>query len=314
MMPPPGVNPPLPPQQPVGTPGPRVHIYEKKAWSTGGFLALFFGLGLALACVILIGVGTSSQGIYSAIGGLLLIPAGLLLFLILGSLTVISPGDTAVLTFFGRYVGTVRRTGLSLVMPLTSKKKVSVKVHNFETNELKVNDLEGNPINIAGIVVWQVADTAKAIFGVEFYEQFVHVQAESALRHVAMSYPYDSTEAGEISLRGNTEVVCQQLAAEVAERVAIAGLEILEVRISSLAYAPEIAQAMLQRQQAAAIIAAREKIVAGAVGMVESALTSLDEGGKVELDDASRAAMVSNLLVVLTSEKGASPVVNTGSR
>jgi len=226
---------------------------------------------------------------------------------------VVSPGDTRVLQFFGRYVGTLRRSGLQLNMPLVMGRKVSVKVRNFETNELKVNDADGNPVNIAAIVVWQVADTAKAVFAVEDYREFVRVQSEAALRHVASSHPYDNAGPGEESLRGSTDVVAAELAAEVAARIAIAGLEVVETRISSLAYAPEIAHAMLQRQQAAAVIAAREKIVEGAVSMVEGALRQLEADDVVALDEERKAAMVSNLLVVLCGSSQATPVVNTGS-
>ena len=179
--------------------------------------------------------------------------------LILSSLIVIAPGQSRVVQFFGRYVGTARRTGLTVLMPLTTKRNVSVRVNNFETHTLKVNDSEGNPVEIAAIVVWQVADTARAVFAVESYQQFVAVQAESALRHVATSHPYDDTVGAGTSLRGSTDVVSAELAHEVAERVVVAGVEILEVRISHLAYSPEIAQAMLQRQQASAIIAARSR-------------------------------------------------------
>ncbi len=226
---------------------------------------------------------------------------------------VISPGDTRVVQFFGRYIGTIRRAGLLLTVPLVTHKKVSVKVHNFETNELKVNDADGNPVNIAAIVVWQVADTAKCVFRVEDYEAFVAVQAESALRHVAGSHPYDNAGPGEETLRGSTEVIARELSEEVAARIAIAGLEIIETRISSLAYAPEIAQAMLQRQQATAIIAAREKIVEGAVSMVENALERLEAEEIVSLDEERKAAMVSNLLVVLCSDSRVTPVINAGS-
>ena len=227
-------------------------------------------------------------------------------------MTIVAPGQTRVVQFFGRYVGTVRKQGLRMIVPLTTRRNVSVRVHNFETNELKVNDADGNPVNIAAIVVWQVADTARATFAVEDYEDFVAVQAESALRHVAMSHPYDNA-ATEVTLRGDTEVISAELASEVAERIALAGLEVVEVRISALAYAPEIAQAMLQRQQASAVIAAREKIVDGAVGMVESALAQLEQKDIVELDAERKAAMVSNLLTVLCSERGTTPVINTGS-
>jgi regulator of protease activity HflC (stomatin/prohibitin superfamily) len=233
--------------------------------------------------------------------------------IVFSSLTVVAPGDTKVLQFFGKYVGTIRKQGLLLTIPLTTKKKVSVKVRNFETNELKVNDADGNPINIAAIVVWQVADTAKSVFAVEAYENFVTVQAESALRHVATSHPYDFADPGEESLRGSTDLVSRELSEEVAARIAIAGLEVVETRISSLAYAPEIAQAMLQRQQASAVLSARSKIVEGAVGMVEQALERLERDDIVSLDDERKAAMVSNLLVVLCSDSRSTPVINTGT-
>lgn len=231
----------------------------------------------------------------------------------LSSLAIVSPGQASVRQFFGRYVGTVRRTGLVVVPPLTRGRKVSVKVYNFETNELKVNDLEGNPVNIAAIVVWRVADTARAVFAVEKYEDFVRTQSEAALRHVATSHPYDERGSGEASLRGGTDVVSAELAREVAARVGLAGLEIVEVRISSLAYAPEIAQAMLQRQQAGAVIAAREKIVEGAVTMVEQALRRLENEEIVSFDEERKAQMVSNMLVVLCSDQRATPVINAGS-
>ena len=228
-------------------------------------------------------------------------------------LTIVSPGSTRVVQFFGRYVGTVRRAGLVLTVPLASRRNVSVRVRNFETNELKVNDQEGNPVNIAAIVVWQVSDTAKAVFAVQDYADFVRVQSESALRHVAMSHPYDHPDSGESSLRGATDLVSGEIASEVAARVAIAGVEVIEARISNLAYSPEIAGAMLQRQQAGAIIAARTRIVEGAVSMVEMALAELNKRGVVELDNERRAAMVSNLLVVLCGDRATQPVVNAGT-
>jgi len=229
------------------------------------------------------------------------------------SFTIVVPGQTSVRQFLGRYIGTVRHTGLVLVPPLTSGRRVSIKVHNFETNELKVNDLDGNPVNIAAIVVWQVADTARAVFAVEAYEEFIKTQAESALRQRAEAAKTAFREAFgvdavEIGCGGSIPTV-----AEVAARVALAGLEIVEVRISSLAYAPEIAQAMLQRQQAGAVIAAREQIVEGAVTMVDQALKRLETDDIVTMDDERRAQMVSNLLVVLCSDQRTQPVVNTGS-
>lgn len=302
--------------RPVGHDGTRVDVVEYPAWTIGGGLALLLCLALFLGGAILAVSGglAAEHGESGAgtriVGGLLLLVLG---GLAASALTIVSPGDTNVVQFFGRYIGTVRKSGLLMTVPFTTKKKVSVKVRNFETHELKVNDADGNPVNIAAIIVWQVADTAKSVFAVEKYDEFVAVQSEAALRHVATSHPYDNAAPGEETLRGSTDLVARELADEVAARIAIAGLEVIETRISSLAYAPEIAQAMLQRQQASAVIAAREKIVEGAVSMVQNALTKLDDEGIVALDDERKASMVSNLLVVLCSDSRATPVVNTGS-
>lgn len=303
--------------RPVGHEGTRVDIDESAA-ATGSaplaFLLLVVDLAaLVLAVVVFVRGAVSADG--GGSGALMLVGIVILLLALvaLTSLAIVAPGQTSVRQFFGRYIGTVRRTGLVLVPPLSTGRKVSVKVHNFETNELKVNDLDGNPINIAAIVVWQVADTARAVYAVEEYEEFIKTQSEAALRHVATTHPYDEPGPGETSLRGGTDTVSAELAAEVAERVAIAGLEIVEVRISSLAYAPEIAQAMLQRQQAGAIIDAREQIVEGAVTMVDQALSRLEKEDIVALDDERKAQMVSNLLVVLCSDQRTQPVVNAGS-
>lgn len=302
--------------KPVGHEGTRVMVDERAAWTMSGALALL--LALALIAVATWGIIQTaiSDDAGSGVNGLLVlgcIVGYLLALLLFTSLTIVAPGDTKVVQFFGRYVGSIRKQGLLLTIPLSSKKRVSVKVRNFETNELKVNDADGNPINIAAIVVWQVADTAKSVFAVEAYEDFVKVQAESALRHIATSHPYDFGEPGEESLRGSTDLVSGELAEEVAARIAIAGLEVVETRISSLAYAAEIAQAMLQRQQASAVLAARSKIVEGAVGMVEQALDRLETDEIVTLDDERKAAMVSNLLVVLCSDSRSTPVINTGT-
>lgn len=306
--------------EPVGHDGIRVNINERKAWHLGSGLAItlfllsipgfLFGIFLAIGGGGMIEDGYGGTGAFFLLLGICITICSALSW---GMLTIVPPGQTSVRQFFGRYIGTVRRDGISLVAPFTTGKKVSVRVHNFETHELKVNDSDGNPVNIAAIVVWQVADTAKAMFAVEAYNEFIQTQAESALRHVATTHPYDEPGPGEQSLRGSTDLVSAELADEVAARVAIAGLEVLEVRISSLAYAPEIAQAMLQRQQASAIIAAREKIVEGAVTMVQQALERLEREGVVVLDDERRAQMVSNLLLVLTSEQRATPVINAGS-
>ena len=233
--------------------------------------------------------------------------------LVISGLAVVTPGQTLVVQFFGRYVGTMTRPGFWWVLPLTVRRRVSVRVRNFETNRLKVNDADGNPVEIAAIVVWQVVDTAKSTYAVDSYENFVSVQSESALRHVATTHPYDDTTGTGTSLRGSTDAVAAQLAGEVTERVSIAGVDIVEVRISHLAYAPEIAQAMLRRQQANAVVAARSRIVEGAVGMVELALGRLTDNGVITLDEERTAAMVSNLMVVLCGDQPPSPVVNVGS-
>ena len=301
----------------------NIDISERPAPSLGNAAAFTVLLGSLAACLgsgywLFLAIkqqvhaqGTSTAATVSIVAASLLI--ALFVALPASTLTLVNPGHTKVVQFFGRYIGSLRRTGLSLLPPFANRRVVSARVQNFETHELKVNDLDGNPINIAAIVVWQVRDTARAAFAVEDYIDFVETQAESALRHVASSHPYDQAGAGETSLRGSTDMVATELAQEVSNRVTIAGIEIIEVRISALAYAPEIAGAMLQRQQASAIIAAREKIVEGAVTMVDMALNRLESEDIVALDDERKAQMVSNLLVVLCSESRATPVVNTGS-
>ena len=232
--------------------------------------------------------------------------------LIKGFFTV-APNEANVLQLFGSYVGTAKTPGLRWANPFYSKKKISLRVRNFESSHLKVNDADGNPIEIAAVVVWRVVETAEATFEVNDYENYVHVQSEAALRNAATSYPYDAHEDHVMSLRGSTAAVADHLKQEVQQRLQKAGVEVLEARISHLAYAPEIAAAMLQRQQAGAIIAARQRIVEGAVGMVEMALEMLSHKGIVQLDEERKAAMVSNLLVVLCGEKAAQPIVNTGT-
>src|SRR5690348_4916924 len=238
--------------------------------------------------------------------------AALLLFINKGFFQV-QPNQGQVMQLFGRYSGTAREAGLRWTNPFYAKRRVSLRVRNFESGRLKVNDNDGNPIEIAAVVVWQVVDTAEAVFRVEDYENFVHIQSESALRQMAQSYPYDAHDDGQPSLRSHGEVINNHLRDEIQARLEQAGVQVIEARISHLAYAQEIAQAMLQRQQAGAIIAARTKIVEGAVSMVEMALDQLSRRGVVELDEERRAAMVSNLLVVLCGERGTQPVVNTGT-
>jgi hypothetical protein len=290
------------PAQPVGHQGARVDIAQRPAAALNGW----FGVLVALACIA--GIVLAAQHLPAVIW----LPI-LVLVLVLTGLVVVAPGQTSVIQFFGRYVGTVSRPGFWWVLPLTIHRGVSVRVRNFETSRLKVNDADGNPVEIAAIVVWQVVDTAKSTYAVENYGDFVSVQAESALRHVAVSHPYDDTTGAGTSLRGSTDLVAAELAREIANRVAIAGVEIVEVRISHLAYAVEIAQAMLRRQQANAVVAARSRIVEGAVGMVELALNRLTEDGVVSLDEERTASMVSNLMVVLCGDQPPSPIVNAGT-
>src|SRR5262249_12896332 len=272
-----------------------------------GMLALFLGFLVAGGLAFLAGVVSSSP---------ILIVVGLLATVVcvcgLVGLFTVSPNEAKVLQLFGNYVGTVREPGLRWVNPFYTKRGISLRVRNFESERLKVNDLAGNPIEIAAVVVWRVVDSAEALFHVDNYDNFVHVQSESALRNMALSYPYDAHAEGEVSLRSHTAVVAQHLKTEIQERLLQAGVEVLEARISHLAYAPEIAHAMLQRQQASAVIAARQKIVEGAVGMVEMALQMLSHQKIVELDNDKKAAMVSNLLVVLCSDRGTQPTVSAG--
>jgi regulator of protease activity HflC (stomatin/prohibitin superfamily) len=225
----------------------------------------------------------------------------------------VQPNQGVVLTLFGGYIGTVSTPGLRFANPFYSKKPISLRVRNFETSKLKVNDKDGNPIEIAAVVVWKVVDTAEAVFQVDSYENYVHVQSEAAIRNLATSVPYDTHEDHIVSLRGNTAEIAGNLKKEIQDRLAVAGVEVIEARISHLAYAPEIAAVMLRRQQATAVIAARRKIVEGAVGMVEHALEMLAEKNVVQLDGEQRAAMVSNLLVVLCGEQAAAPIVNAGT-
>ena len=238
---------------------------------------------------------------------------GLVAFLSLIGLYTVQPNQAAVLSLFGRYVGTVKDNGLRWNNPFYAKRKVSQRVRNFESGKLKVNELDGSPIEIAAVIVWQVVDSAEAVYNVDDYESFVHIQSESALRTMATSYPYDQHEDGQVALRSHATEISKHLKDELGERLADAGVQILDARISHLAYAPEIAQAMLQRQQANAIIGARTRIVAGAVGMVEMALAELEKNGTVHLDEERKAQMVSNLLVVLCSERATQPVVNAGT-
>ncbi|MFE7098893.1 SPFH domain-containing protein [Streptomyces erythrochromogenes] len=289
-------------------------VREFAARSVGGGLALLLGLGGLLA-----GAGLVVAGAVAAATGakVALIVAGVLLGLAsviaMSGLNTVAPGEARVVQLFGRYRGTIRADGLRWVNPLTSREKISTRVRNHETAVLKVNDAYGNPIELAAVVVWRVEDTARAVFEVEDFTEFVETQTEAAVRHIAIEYPYDAHEEGGLSLRGNAEEITEKLAVELHARVEAAGVQIIESRFTHLAYAPEIASAMLQRQQAGAVVAARKQIVEGAVGMVELALTRLAEEEIVELDSERKAAMVSNLMVVLCGDRAAQPVLNTGT-
>jgi regulator of protease activity HflC (stomatin/prohibitin superfamily) len=286
---------------------------EKILKPVSGFLALIIAIVCILVGVLLlVNLGRPDQSSLLFIGPFLL---ELVAVFLLKGLTIVNPNQTAVCTFFGKYVGTVKENGLLFVNPFYGKQKLSLRTNNFESAKLKVNDKMGNPIEIAAIIVWQVSDTYKATFDVTDYDQYVKIQSESAVRHLATTYPYDQLEdehAG-ITLRDGGEKVTEMLESELKERLAASGIIVKEARISHLAYAPEIAGAMLQRQQATAIVAARFKIVEGAVGMVELALEQLSRKKIVQLDEEKKAQMVSNLMVVLCGEKAATPVLNTGT-
>jgi regulator of protease activity HflC (stomatin/prohibitin superfamily) len=281
-------------------------IDERQLGSGPGIAVLIGSLAIIVGAVFVIKVG----GVGPVWIGIAMLVVG---SLGLAGLTAIKPGEVRVVQLFGGYRGTVRTTGLRWVNPFAIRRKVSVRIRNKETPTVKVNDADGNPIEIAAVVVWQVRDSARATYGVEDYVAFVNTQSETALRHMANGHPYDNAGSDVLSLRDHTDEVAGQLAVEIAARVVPAGVDIIEARITRLSYAPEIAQVMLQRQQAGAVIAARSRIVDGAVGMVQMALARLAEEGIVELDEERKAAMVSNLLVVLCGDRGTQPIVNTGS-
>ena len=275
--------------------------------------------GIPLLLLFLVAVGGSvwlfvegvrADSAWLAVGALVL---GLASFLMMIGLYMVEPNQAAVVSLFGRYVGTVKENGLRWNNPFYSKRKVSLRVRNFESGKLKVNELDGSPIEIAAVIVWKVVDSAEAVFNVDDYESFVHIQSEAAQRGMATSYPYDQHEEGQVALRSHANEISVHLKQQLDERLNTAGVDVLEARISHLAYAPEIASAMLQRQQANAVIAARTRIVAGAVGMVEMALEELQKNGVVQLDEERKAAMVSNLLVVLCGDRSTQPIVNAGT-
>jgi SPFH domain / Band 7 family len=290
-----------------------VQVTEHQAWSTRGVKLLVTGIAALLAGVAVLwysGRQTGDTAVALVWTGIIVL---IIAALLLAGLTPVVPGLARVIQLFGKYRGTVRDPGLQWVNPFTRRIKVSTRLRNHETAQAKVNDADGNPIEIAAVVVWQVQDTAQAIYSVDEYTQFVAIQTETAVRHVASSYPYTSHNEGELSLRDNAEEITQRLSAEIANRVRPAGVQVIESRLTRLSYAAEIAQAMLRQQQASAVVGARQRIVEGAVGMVQLALRRLEEEDVVELDEERKAAMVSNLLVVLCSEQATQQVVNTGS-
>lgn len=276
---------------------------ERLAFKVNGFI------GLLLFLILVVAVVAAAINQYLILGIVLILMA-----LLLGSgITVVQPNEAKVVTFFGRYSGSIKDAGLWLTIPVTFRKKVSLRVRNFNSKMLKVNDVEGNPVEIAAVIVFKVVDSAKAVFDVDDYETFVEIQSETALRHVATKYPYDNFKEEGYSLRGNAEEVADELARELQDRLNVAGVEVIEARLTHLAYATEIAGAMLQRQQASAILAARKIIVQGAVGMAQMAIGQLQEDGIVELDEERKVAMINNLMVAIVSDRAAQPIINTGS-
>jgi regulator of protease activity HflC (stomatin/prohibitin superfamily) len=277
---------------------------ETKAWYVNGFVGILL--------IAILAAGAAWQLIMEK-EIFLPIVFGLAAVVLASGITIVQPNQAKVIIFFGKYLGSIRDSGLFLTVPLTIHKTVSLRVRNFNSAKLKVNDVEGNPIEIAAVVVFKVIDSAKAIFDVDNYEQFVEIQSETAIRHVATKYPYDTFENEEITLRGNADVVSDVLAKELQERLNVAGVEVIEARLTHLAYSTEIASAMLQRQQAAAILAARKKIVEGAVSMAKMAIEQLDKEGGLQLDEERKANMVNNLMVAIISDRGAQPVINAGT-
>ncbi|MGZ4161593.1 MAG: SPFH domain-containing protein [Neobacillus sp.] len=286
-------------------------MIEKKIYKMNGFLGLLLFLLFVIFTVFFIRQFSLNGNLFMFFFTIL---CGLATFLLLSGFTVIQPNQSKVFTLFGSYLGVIKQEGFWLTIPLTVRKTVSLRVINFNSDKLKVNDHEGNPIEIAAVVVYKVSDSAKAVFGVEDYKVFVHTQSETGLRHIASQYPYDNFNNDyEISLRQHSDEVGDELTKDLQKRLVLAGVEIIEARIMHLAYSSEIAHAMLQRQQAKAVLAARKVIVDGAVSMVKSAIDQLNSEGIVKLDEEKKAQMVNNLMVALVSEKGSQPVINTGT-
>ena len=285
-------------------------VTEFAATTLPGWPVAWAAIAAAIAGIALTATGIASKVPAATAVGVLLI---LVALVARAGLTAVAPGEARVVQLLGRYAGTIREPGLQWVNPVTRRRRISTRIRNHETGVAKVNDADGNPIEIAAVVVWQVQDTGKALFGVDDFASFVAIQAETAVRRVAGSYPYDAHGAGKLSLRENAEAITAGLAAEIADRVRPAGVRVMEARLTRLSYAPEIATVMLRRQQASAVVVARQRIVDGAVGMVEAALDRLSADGVVELDPERKAAMVSNMMVVLCSDQATQPIVNTGT-
>ncbi|MBV7392307.1 SPFH domain-containing protein [Enterococcus alishanensis] len=284
-------------------------MQEKKAFHMNGYVGLLGLVILFVAGGLLFLRGTLSESSSLVVIGIVL---WIITVLFLSSLTIVGPNQAKAVLFFGKYLGTIKDNGLFITTPLTQKTNISMKVRNFNSSLLKVNDSDGNPVEISAVVVFKVVDTAKALFDVDYYLDFVEIQSETAIRHIATQYPYDTFDENDLTLRGNTEEVSEKLALELQERLAIAGVEVVETRLNHLAYATEIANAMLQRQQAKAILSARQTIVEGAVTMTQMALEQIEAGQQIAFSDDKKIQLINNLLVSIITDKGTQPVINTG--
>ena len=282
---------------------------EKQTFHVNGYLALVVLIGLLIGGAYLFYGGAVNERVAEIIIGVIL---WIISFLFLSSLTIVQPNQAKAILFFGQYLGTIKANGLFVTTPLTQKINVSLKVRNFNSSLLKVNDSDGNPIEISAVVVFKVVDTAKALFDVDYYQNFIEIQSETAIRHIATQYPYDTFNDDDITLRGNTNEVSAELAKELQDRLAVAGVEVIETRLNHLAYATEIASAMLQRQQAKAILSARQIIVEGAVSMTQMALEQIEDGQDINFTDDRKVQLINNLLVSIITDKGTQPVINTG--
>jgi len=286
-----------------------IKMTEKQTFHVNGYLALVVLIGLIVGGGYLFYHGFVNESVLEIVLSILL---WIVSFLFLSSLTIVQPNQAKAILFFGQYLGTIKDNGLFVTTPLTQKINVSLKVRNFNSSLLKVNDSDGNPIEISAVVVFKVVDTAKALFDVDYYQDFIEIQSETAIRHIATQYPYDTFNDDDLTLRGNTSEVSEELAKELQERLAVAGVEVIETRLNHLAYATEIASAMLQRQQAKAILSARQIIVEGAVSMTQMALEQIEDGQDINFTDDRKVQLINNLLVSIITDKGTQPVINTG--